>query len=124
MFNLSCAYYKGQEAYDGHGFPSDKMAALKWSMRCAVLTMQLLEFYLTNPCSEDFQDYMQGVFALFIQSVSVSARQLLRGDGVPKDVDMARSLLTDSQNFYRHYFKADCSDFSMLLQHCDPQGDQ
>lgn len=118
MFNLSCACYKGREAYEGHGFEADKLTALKWSTRCAVLTMQMMEFYFTNPCSEGFVDYMQGVFALFVQSVCVSARQLIRGDGVPKDIQWAKSMLTDAQNFYKHYFKADCSDFSTLLRYC------
>lgn len=118
MFNLSCACYKGKEAYEGHGFDVDKLAALKWSTKCTVLTMQMLEFYFTNACAEGFTDYMQGVFALFVQSVCVSARQLMRGDGVPRDMDWAKTMLTDAQSFYRHYFKADCSDFATLLSHC------
>ncbi len=119
MFNLSCAYYKGKDAYDGHGFPVDRMAALAWSTRCGIMTMELLEIYFTYPCSEDFKEYMQGVYALFVQSICVSARQLLRGDGVQKDVQWAKTLLSQAQDFYKHYFKAACSDFTVLLSHCD-----
>lgn len=119
MFNLACALYKGKDAYDGHGFEANRAAALQWSTRCAAATMDLLNFYFTNPCSDGFKDYMQGVFALFIQSVCVSARQLIRGDGVEKDLGTARSMLTDAQNFYQHYFNIECSDFTMLLKHCD-----
>lgn len=119
MFNLACAYYKGKDAYEGHGFPEDKLAALKWSTQCMIVTMGLLEFYFTNKCSEGFQDYMQSVYALFVQSVNVSARQLIRGDGVPKDTAWAKKMLEDAQGFYRHYFGANCPDFSALLSHCE-----
>lgn len=119
MFNLACARYKGKEAYEGHGPEADRMAALKWSTKSMIATMGLLEFYFTNKCSEDFKDYMQGVYALFVQSVCVSARQLIRGDGVPRDVEWAKSLLEQAQNFYRRYFGAACSDFSALLKYCE-----
>lgn len=119
MFNLSCAYYKGRDAYEGHGFPVDKVAALAWSTRCSIMTMELLEFYFTHNCSQDFTDYMQGVYALFVQSVCVTARQLIRGDGVQKDVDYARTLLTQSEDFYQHYLKQSCPDFTTLLSHCE-----
>lgn len=119
MFNLACALYKGKDAYEGHGFEADRLAALKWSTQCMLLTMDLLEFYHTNKCSEDFRDYMQGVYALFVQSVCVSARQLLRGDGVPKDTAWAKEMLQKAQSFYRHIFGSDCPDFSSLLSHCE-----
>lgn len=119
MFNLACAYYKGPEAYEGHGPEVDREAALKWSMRCAVMTMNLLDLFFTRRCSNGFTDYLDGVFALFVQSISVSARQLIRGDGVPKNIKRASAMLNDAQNFYRHYFKADCSDFTALLSHCE-----
>ena len=118
MFNLSCACYKGKEAYEGHGFEVDKLAALKWSTACGIRTMELLEFYFTHTCSEGFKDYMQGVFALFVQSICVTARQLIRGDGVEKDPAYAKSMLTDAQNFYKHYFGIECSDFASLLKYC------
>lgn len=124
MFNLSCALYKGKEAYEGHGLEVNKLEALKWSTHCVVMTMGLLDFYFKNPCSEDFKDYFQGVFALFIQSVCVSSRQLIIGDGVEKDLNWAMSMLTDAQNFYRGIFKANCSDFSVLIQHCKEQMEQ
>ena len=119
MFNYSCALYKGKDAYEGHGPESDKADALTWSSRCAVMTTNLLELFFQNNCSNDFTEYLDGVFALFIQSVCVSARQVIRGDGVPKNPKMAKRLLTDAQKFYRHYFKAGCSDFETLLQHCE-----
>lgn len=119
MFNLSCAYYKGKDAYEGHGPEADPTAALNWSMRCSVMTMNLLDLFFTNRCSNGFTDYLDGVFALFIQSICVSARQLIRGDGVPKNIKRAKAMLEDAQSFYKHYFKADCSDFRSLLQHCN-----
>ncbi len=119
MFNLACAYYKGKEAYDGHGFDVDRLTALKWSTKCMLTTMDLLEFYHSSKCGEGFQDYMQGVYALFVQSVNVSARQLIRGDGVPKDVAWAKDMLQKAQSFYRHCFKMDCPDFTALLSHCE-----
>lgn len=119
MFNLACAYYKGKEAYEGHGFEADHKKALHWSTRCAFLSMGLLDFYLTNKMSDEFTDYMQGVFALFVQSICVSARQLIRGDGVEKDLRMAKKMLTDGQEFYKYYFKSSCSDFDALLQYCE-----
>lgn len=119
MFNLACAYYKGKDAYDGHGPDTDRRTALKWSMQCSIMTLEILELYFTNSCSDSFSDYMQGVLSLFVQSVCVSARQLLVGDGVERDVTLARTMLTDAQNFYKKYFKAECSDFTILLGHCD-----
>ena len=119
MFNLACAYYKGKDAYDGHGFESDRLTALKWSTKCMLLTMELLEFYNSNKCGDGFQDYMQGVYALFVQSVNVSARQLIRGDGVPKDTAWAKEMLQKAQSFYRHIFQSDCPDFTALLGHCE-----
>lgn len=119
MFNLACAYYKGKDAYEGHGPEVDRMTALKWSTQCMVVTMSLLEFLFQNKCGEGFQDYMQGVYALFVQSVCVSARQLIRGDGVPQDVAWAKKMLEDAQSFYKHYFGANCPDFSALLSHCE-----
>jgi TPR repeat protein len=119
MFNLACAYYKGSEAYEGHGFQVDKKQALHWSTRCAFSTMQLLTFYFSHTCSDNFQDYMQGVYALFVQSVCVSARQLIRGDGVEKNVPMAKSMLTDAQGLYEKCFKMECTDFSALLKYCE-----
>lgn len=119
MFNLACAYYKGKDAYDGHGFDVDRLTALKWSTQCMLSTMELLEFYHSNKCGEGFQDYMQGVYALFVQSVCVSARQLLLGDGVPKDAVWAKDMLQKAQSFYRHIFGSDCPDFSALLSHCE-----
>ncbi len=121
MFNLSCAYYKGKDAYDGHGPDVDRAAALNWSMRCAVMTMNLLDLFFINRCSNGFTDYLDGVFALFIQSICVSARQLIKGDGVPKNLKRARAMLEDAQSFYKHYFQAECSDFSTLLQYCDKE---
>lgn len=117
MFNLACAYYKGKDAYDGHGFASDRLTALKWSTKSMLLTMDLLEFYHSHKCGDSFQDYMQGVYALFVQSVCVSARQLILGDGVPKDTAWAGEMLQKAQSFYRHIFKADCPDFTNLLSH-------
>ena len=119
MFNYSCALYKGPEAYEGHGPQVSKADALTWSSRCAVMTMNLLELFFQNNCSNDFTEYLDGVFALFIQSVCVSARQVIRGDGVPKNLKMAKRLLNDAQKFYQHYFKASCSDFDTLLKHCE-----
>ena len=119
MFNLACALYKGKDAYDGNGFEVNKLEALKWSTHCVVMTMGLMDFYFKNPCSEDFKDYFQGVFALFIQSVCVSARQLILGDGVEQDLGWARDMLTNANNFYKGIFKANCSDFEVLLQHCE-----
>lgn len=124
MFNLACAYYKGKAAYDGHGFDADHFTALKWSTQCAVATMGLLEFYFTHPCSDGFSDYMQGVFSLFVQSICVSARQLIKGDGVKQDLQWAKTMLTDAQDFYKHYFKSACSDFTALLGYCEPPADQ
>ena len=118
MFNLACAYYKGKDAYDGHGPDPDKEAALKWSMSCAVMTMNLLDLFFINKCSNGFTDYLDGVFALFVQSICVSARQLIRGDGVPKNVKRAKAMLEDAQAFYKHYFGAQCSDFGSLLKYC------
>ena len=89
-----------------------------------VMTMGLLDFYFKNPCSEDFKDYFQGVFALFIQSVCVSARQLILGDGVEQDLPWANEMLTTANNFYKGIFKADCSDFSVLLTHCHEKMEQ
>lgn len=119
MFNLACALYKGKEAYDGNGFEVNKLEALKWSTHCVVMTMGLMDFYFKNPCSEDFKDYFQGVFALFIQSVCVSARQLILGDGVQQDLGWVHDMLVNANNFYRGIFKANCSDFEVLLQHCE-----
>ena len=119
MFNYSCALYKGKEAYEGHGPEVDKPGALTWSSRCAVMTMNLLELFFQNECGNEFTDYLDGVFALFIQSVNVTARQVIRGDGVPKNLKMAKRLLSDAQKFYQHYFGARCSDFDTLMQHCE-----
>ncbi len=119
MFNLACACYKGKEAYEGHGPEADKEAALKWSTSCAVMTMNLLDLFFINKCGSGFTDYLDGVFALFVQSICVSARQMIRGDGVPKNVKRAKSMLEDAQSFYKHYFGAQCSDFSSLLKYCE-----
>ncbi len=119
MFNLACAYYKGKDAYEGHGFDADHKLSLHWSTQCSVATMQLLDFYFTHKCSDAFSDYMQGVYALFVQSICVSARQLIRGDGVEKDLKMAKKMLSDAQSFYQHFFKANCPDFDALLQYCE-----
>ena len=119
MFNYACALYKGSEAYEGHGPAVNKPDALTWSSRCAFMTMNLLELFFRNNCSNSFTDYLDGVFALFVQSVNVSARQLILGDGVPKSRKAAKRLLTDAQKFYSHYFGARCSDFDTLLAHCD-----
>lgn len=119
MFNLSCALYKGKDAYDGHGFEPNPMEALKWSTQCMLSTMGLLEFFTENNCGEGFKDYMQGVYALFVQSTCVTARQLIRGDGVPKDVAYARELLESAQAFYHHCFRSNCPDFTALLSHCE-----
>lgn len=121
MFNYACALYKGKEAYEGSGPEVDKAGALTWSSRCAVMTMNLLELFFQNNCGNEFTDYLDGVFALFVQSVNVTARQVIRGDGVPKNLKMAKRLLTDAQKFYRHYFGANCSDFEVLLQHCEEE---
>ena len=119
MFNLACAYYKGQDAYEGHGPASDKAKALTWSSQCVVMTTNLLDLFFQQKCSNNFTEYLDGVFALFIQSVNVSARQLIRGDGVPKNRKLAKRMLTEAQQFYKHYFGASCSDFDVLLGHCD-----
>jgi hypothetical protein len=37
---------------------------------------------------------------------------------VPKDVEWAGTMLRQAQSFYRNYFKADCPDFTALLQYC------
>ena len=121
MFNYACALYKGKDAYEGQGPEENKMDALTWSSRCAVMTTNLLDIFFQNNCGNDFTDYLDGVFALFIQSVCVSARQIIRGDGVPKNLKMAKRMLLDAQKFYQHYFKASCSDFETLLQHCDEE---
>ncbi len=119
MFNLACAYYKGRDAYQGYGPEENRFKALNWSTQCAIQTMAILEFYFTQNCSEAFSEYMQGVFALFVQSICVSARQLIRGDGVEKDIAWAKKMLTDAQTFYKHFFKMECSDFASLLKYCD-----
>lgn len=121
MFNLSCACYKGKDAYEGHGFATDRMSALYWGTQCAIMTMGLLEFYFTHECGDGFQDYMQGVYALFVQSVCTVSRQLIRGDGVPRDPAQARSMLQNAQSFYRHFFRAGCSDFEALMKRCDAE---
>ena len=119
MFNYACALYKGPEAYEGHGPAVNKAEALTWSSRCAVMTMNLLELFFQNNCGNEFTEYLDGVFALFIQSVNVTARQVIIGDGVPKNPKMAKRLLNDAQKFYQHYFGARCSDFDTLMQHCE-----
>ena len=121
MFNYACALYKGPEAYEGHGPQVDKPESLNWSSRCAFMTMNLLELFFQNDCSNSFTEYLDGVFALFVQSVNVSARQIIRGDGVPKNRKAAKRLLNDAQKFYSHYFGARCSDFDTLLSHCDDE---
>ena len=119
MFNYACALYKGSEAYEGHGPAVNKPEALVWSSRCASATMNLLELFFQNKCSNSFTEYLDGVFALFVQSVNITARQIIRGDGVPQSKKTAKRLLNDAQRFYKHYFGARCSDFDTLLSHCE-----
>ena len=120
MFNLACALYKGKDAYDGCGFEVNKLEALKWSTHCVVMTMGLMDFYFKNPCSEDFKDYFQGVFALFIQSVCVSARQLILGDGVNQDLKWGPRYAHQCRQLLPRHFQGQLLRLlEVLLQHCE-----
>jgi TPR repeat protein len=115
MFNLACAYYQGKLAYDGHGFNLDHAATLEWSEKCIRMTRELLTLFFTNTCTEDLRDYFGDVYDTYVRSVYASAKQYMDGDGVEKDLDHARAMVSDAQAFHQRYLSSDCNQFSYLL---------
>lgn len=115
MFNLSCAYFKGKDAYDGYGFEVDKQSAYNWSKCASESTMDMLIFIFTHPCDRSFRQDTQVIYNTFVQSTCVTCEQLVYGDGVAQDKTTARLILQNANNFHKQYFQHGCSDFEKLL---------
>lgn len=112
MFNLSCAWYKGREAYGGYGFDADRAKALDLSTAAADRAMELIELVLTNPCSRSFRELMQTAYQIFVQATCAGANQYLDGDGVKQSDGAAEAMLNRAQQFHIKYMGRPCPDFT------------
>lgn len=115
MFNLSCAYYKGRDAYGGHGFDMDRAKALELGTQAAERAMELMGLMLTNPCSRSFQNLMQTAYQIFVQATCAAAQQYLSGDGVPASDGAAEALLNQAQQLHIKHLGRSCPDFTRLM---------
>lgn len=116
LFNLSCCYYKGKEAYEGHGFNQDKQKALELSLAASQRARELIHFILTHRCSNGFREYFDQQVGIFIQSTCTAAEQMISGDGVQKNPKEAEELLLEANRFAEEHFRQKIQDFTALLQ--------
>lgn len=115
LFNLSCTYYKGADAYGGEGFAQDKARALALAEDCIARTKALLGCFLTHKHTNDCREIVMHHIRLLIQVTCTAAEQYMHGDGVPKDREAARALLTDAQAFFAAHIGQESPDFTALL---------
>lgn len=116
LFNLSCCYFKGKKAYEGHGFDEDKQKALELSIAASHRARELIHFIFTNRCSNGFQEYLNRLVSVFLNSTCAAAEQLIYGDGVQKQLPEAKLLLTESNEFIKVHFGCEAPDFTELLK--------
>lgn len=116
LFNLSCCYFKGKEAYDGYGFAEDKQKALELSIAASYRARELIHFILSNRCSRNFQEYLHQQISVFLNSTCCAAEQLIYGNGVRKQLPEAKLLLTEANEFAKSHFGSDMQDFIELLK--------
>jgi TPR repeat protein len=121
MFNLACAYYQGNLAYDGYGFPMNHTEALRWSLRSIDMCQELLTLFFTNPCTQELKDYFGDVYDTYLRAVSAASRQIFEGDGVERDVEHAYELVHDAQEFHNHFLGAECGKFTAILRRIDQE---
>ena len=119
MFNLACCFYKGKDAYDGHGYDQNKKKALELSMVATDRIEELLTVMTSVKCSRSFQEYFSQQVRCYVQCVCISAEQLIDGDGVAQDLNRAKQLLLKSNEFYKSRFGEECADFGNLLREID-----
>lgn len=115
IFNLSCCYYKGRSEYEGYGFDADKEKALALAMEAAERLEALIEFIMRNPCSKGFAEYVNNQIGTYITAICASAKQLMEGDGVEKDVKKAKSLLIEANAFSKELLGSEIPAFVDLI---------
>lgn len=119
MFNLSCAYYKGKDEYNGFGFKRDKQMSLEWQMATFKMITELLRCIFSKPCSQSFREYTRNMCSVFNNSVVLIAEQLISGDGVKPDKEVARRVLEEAISMIKELFNATNNEFESLLAKCD-----
>ena len=115
LFNLSCCYFKGKEAYEGYGFDEDKPKALELTIAASHRAREMIHFLFTNRCSKGFQPYVDQQISIFVRSTCVAAEQMIYADGVEKQLSEARALLTQANAFAKEHFGCEVSQFTELL---------
>lgn len=116
MYNLSCAYYKGKEAYDGYGFETDKALSFKLCYDSAKRLRDILEVLFTNNCGQSFVEYIEDQMVYHIQYTVACAQTLLDGDGVTKDIEGAKKLLIETREFYLKYIGETIEPLEKIIQ--------
>lgn len=116
LFNLSCCYYKGKDAYEGHGFDEDKEKAMELSITASHRSREMIHFLLTHRCSNGFKEYLEQQINIFVNSTCSSAEQMINGKSAQKNKEDARILLTEANNFAKEHFGCDAERFTVLLQ--------
>ncbi len=101
MFNLSCVYHKGKGEYNGAGPDINKEEAVKWAVLGAQRAMQMLKTVFREVrCAKSFSEFASQQYDLAIRCTCSAAETLIDGDGVSKDIDLARRLLNVAKDFF------------------------
>lgn len=119
MFNLSCAYYKGKEEYNGYGFKKDKQKSLEWQLATFKMITELLRCIFSKSCSQSFKEYTRNMCSVFNNSVVLIAEQLISGDGVEVDKKTARNILEEAISLIKELFNATNQELENLQEKCD-----
>lgn len=99
MYNLSCALYKGREAYGGFGFDKDHAEALRLAEAAMRRAMELIRLMLSGRCASSFQGILERTLNAFAVCATTAADMILKGEGTAPDPARAKALLQEADDF-------------------------
>jgi TPR repeat protein len=116
MFNLALAYYQGKKAHGGFGPEADHAQTLAWSGRCMNMCKALLDQFFSGSSTKELESYFSDVYDTFVRCVNAISKQYVDGDGTEKNVEQARTLVTQAQGVHQKWFQCECPQFSAILK--------
>lgn len=116
MFNLAVACYRGKLAYDGFGVNMDHAEALSWTLKCEQMCRELLRVFFGRSTTQNLKDYFGEVYDTYLRAIFAAVKQYSEGDGVDKDVEKAKQLITDAQKFHGQHMGAESDQLNQLLK--------
>ena len=115
-YNVFCAYMKGKEAYEGHGFKKNVKKAFEYLTSAGNLAKELFECSLKMQLSTKLQNNVKAWYNLFIECNLTIADFVANGEIGKADVTKATKVLEESNQLHMCLLNRPCAEFEHELE--------